>query len=249
MDQNSHWHLRLKPGCEARGPMSSSELMALASSGEATDQAWVSSEKVTNGQWVNIMRLPKLAAIVKAKIADATTPVTPVMADNSPVVQTATSAKNSWATFFIVGSVVVVMLCCGGLGTLVSSLPVRQPLTADEQAKYDASMLSTQCIRRVREAATSVLKSPATAEFDLDCQYVKLDKDFVYEVTGHVDSQNGFGALVRSTVRGVGLKNGQSVQVVEVYLNNKLVLQDKPSAERVEKLLKTWPTKDGTANN
>jgi len=42
------------------------------------------------------------------------------------------------------------------------------------------------------------LKSPSTADFNWSTKGVKQLNDTLYNVSGYVDSQNGFGAMIRS---------------------------------------------------
>jgi len=84
--------------------------------------------------------------------------------------------------------------CGGGSDDLAAatSAPVSSaaPSADDrEQAAYDA------CV----EAATDRLKAPATAEF-ADREDVDVTvSGSTYTVVGDVDSENGFGALIRNT--------------------------------------------------
>jgi len=57
----------------------------------------------------------------------------------------------------------------------------------------NASVMSHQFV-------TDRLKSPSTAEFSSQNQEIIIQKDdSTWVVTGHVDSQNGFGAMIRSS--------------------------------------------------
>jgi len=49
-----------------------------------------------------------------------------------------------------------------------------------------------------KEYVKSVLNSPSSADFDLNCQ-TELRNDSTVLVSGYVDSQNSFGAMIRST--------------------------------------------------
>jgi len=53
-------------------------------------------------------------------------------------------------------------------------------------------------IHNTKEFITSNLKAPTTAEFPSDEEFkVEHIKDNYYNITGYVDSENGFGAMVR----------------------------------------------------
>jgi hypothetical protein len=65
---------------------------------------------------------------------------------------------------------------------------------------------------RVQEAARGQLKAPATASFPWSAdQFSKTGEGYV--IAGHVDSQNGFGAMVRTNF-AAGLDRAGNVQYV-----------------------------------
>lgn len=57
------------------------------------------------------------------------------------------------------------------------------------------ALLTSAC----KEAVLGVLKAPATAKFPTVTKPVYNPKGFVYVISGKVDSQNSYGALVRGT--------------------------------------------------
>lgn len=72
----------------------------------------------------------------------------------------------------------------------------------ERRAEGEARMLPIRLCNAAQEAVSSQLKSPATAEFS-SCTipgvyFEWADGSGVYSIKGHVDSQNGFGAMIRS---------------------------------------------------
>ncbi|GAA2696594.1 hypothetical protein [Actinoplanes palleronii] len=92
-----------------------------------------------------------------------------------------TASSNRWAIGIVVAVVLVVGVCVARMNSN------SKPSAADEQR--DA--------QRVCEGqfVPARLKAPATAKFSGVSVY---EAGGAYRVTGSVDSQNGFGALVRS---------------------------------------------------
>jgi hypothetical protein len=88
-----------------------------------------------------------------------------------------------------------------------SSVPVADKLAADETAATEAC----------KGFVANQLKAPATAQWvDVEATLHGVD---TYEVLGGVDSENGFGALVRSTFSCTTAKSGGqwTEQVVHVF--------------------------------
>ena len=73
-----------------------------------------------------------------------------------------------------------------------------------------------------------VLKSPSTADFPF-LDYTTTNVDNRYTIVSHVDSQNGFGAMIRSNWRVVMDHNGgewnstYSWDIVEIWVDGELV--------------------------
>jgi hypothetical protein len=54
-------------------------------------------------------------------------------------------------------------------------------------------------VDNTKEAIAKMLKAPSTAEFPNDSEFDVTEIDTgLYRVTGYVDSENGFGAMVRT---------------------------------------------------
>ncbi len=70
----------------------------------------------------------------------------------------------------------------------------------DEEAPATepAGPTAAEAIAACQEAVKLRLKSPATAQFGGEQFAPAQDRGYPAKVTGHVDSQNGFGALVRN---------------------------------------------------
>ena len=83
----------------------------------------------------------------------------------------------------------LLLAACGGAPATVATPPAAsttgQPASASDEAK-----------EKCRQAVRDQLKSPATAQFS--GEKVVSDGDG-FEVVGDVDSQNSFGAMLRST--------------------------------------------------
>ena len=58
--------------------------------------------------------------------------------------------------------------------------------------------LKVEAYIQAKNYVSSVLKSPSSAEFDLNYS-IKLNTDSTVLISGNVDSQNSFGAMIRST--------------------------------------------------
>jgi len=72
-------------------------------------------------------------------------------------------------------------------------------------SKVNVSIMAHQCIE-------NELRSPATAEFsNYGSEKITQVNDSTWQVVGHVDSQNGFGALVRLSFISVVKYRGDMV--------------------------------------
>ena len=112
----------------------------------------------------------------------------------------------------------------------------KNALEAKEQAKQDAEQAKQDEAQKVQDAANAVqqakeeqgstsskmdaysmaqqfvtdtLKSPASAKYpDYDEEYVQLTGDNTYSVAAYVDSQNSFGALIRTSWTATVINEG-----------------------------------------
>ena len=67
-----------------------------------------------------------------------------------------------------------------------------------KQNDYSTEDLSTYAFLASQEFVTHTLKSPSTAKFHMfDFRFNKLDS-YTYQISSYVDSQNGFGAMIRT---------------------------------------------------
>jgi hypothetical protein len=91
-----------------------------------------------------------------------------------------------------------------------SSSTVGETESIDEYTVYAAGT----------SAVEQYLRSPSTAEFDRkpDTRVWRIDEDS-YAVVGHVNSQNGFGAMVRSQYGVEMTFVGDSIIVDKVIIN------------------------------
>lgn len=73
----------------------------------------------------------------------------------------------------------------------------------EHRAEMEALELRTKLLRTARKAVTASLKSPGSARFcpDSDVKILENPITHHYLVTGWVDAQNGFGALLRQDWR------------------------------------------------
>lgn len=86
---------------------------------------------------------------------------------------------------------------------------LRDEKAEQERERIEEKALDEDDIRRLKLRALTYshlcveekLLSPSTAEFTVDTQDVNMISDSVFVVTSHVDSQNGYGAMVRTKFR------------------------------------------------
>ena len=117
------------------------------------------------------------------------------------------SERHHWAI------AAVILLCFGGAVFLFGggkgdrgSVPSQSAMTVEARA---------QC----RGAVKDKLKAPATAKFS-DESVTGSDPDSVWFVSGAVDSQNSFGALIRSSFEcSVTFKSGEASTVMVTSLS------------------------------
>ena len=81
-------------------------------------------------------------------------------------------------------------------------------------------MTNEEIMKVVKPAICSQLKSPASAQFPVDTISIVGDDERGYRVSGFVDSQNGYGAMIRndftaevSIVNGFPIVKSSSVAV------------------------------------
>lgn len=106
--------------------------------------------------------------------------------------------------FFIIAGAVLAMLVIGQLTSQSQPAPTRTAINpAQAKADQDRRDSMDACIA-AHKAVKGELKSPASAKFpncvfDADKYEVRRSPDGLLTfVLGHVDSQNSFGAMVRS---------------------------------------------------
>ena len=110
----------------------------------------------------------------------------------------------------------LVLFLAIGLGGLVvfemaTTAPKPADKTAKDVAKPQESDFRMAARSKAKQHVEAILKSPSTADFPwFDWQVTKADqaKDIRYVVYSYVDSQNGFGATVRTKFRVVVRFNG-----------------------------------------
>ena len=116
--------------------------------------------------------------------------------------------KSSSTSLLVILILIIVSLCCCvGVFNQTSQTPATQktpsgptPTSGPTPIKPDSIGARVMC----QEFVTKRLKSPSTAEFHYDTEevYGITGKEKNYHVvTGQVDAQNAFGAMIRSTYR------------------------------------------------
>lgn len=70
-------------------------------------------------------------------------------------------------------------------------------------------MTNEEIMKVVKPAICSQLKSPASAQFPVDLISIVGDEERGYQVSGFVDSQNSYGAMIRNDFTAmVAVENG-----------------------------------------
>ena len=89
---------------------------------------------------------------------------------------------------------------------------VQSTKTPEERAKYGERDLRDAACSVLQQQVTKKLKPPSTASFDScfrDAKIVRLEGEEKFQVTGWVDAQNSFGAMIRSTYVGTAWDSGE----------------------------------------
>lgn len=106
------------------------------------------------------------------------------MAEIDPQQEARAPEVPQWMTWLGVAVVVAIVLLCSGVFTGGSDEP------SDEANAFDAERVCKD------EFIPKRLKAPASAEYNLDV----TGGPTTYTVSGTVDSQNSFGAMIRNDV-------------------------------------------------
>ncbi len=117
----------------------------------------------------------------------------------------------------------------GIIGSAADDLPTDAAAGSESSATNTPTpakrMSAREVCRAAQLAVMNVLKAPATAKFRGDCNSVgpaleAETQDMVWMVDGQVDSQNGFGALVRGTyivtIRDLGDHTGYKSNIIAI---------------------------------
>ena len=101
---------------------------------------------------------------------------------------------------------------CAQISRLLAACQ-RRPFTqsAAEQDIFgrDVCMSNEEIMQAVKPAICAQLKSPASAQFPVDLISIVGDEIRGYHVEGYVDSQNGYGAMIRNDFTAeVAIENG-----------------------------------------
>jgi len=100
----------------------------------------------------------------------------------------------------LIGCFIFFILCLGSCVTCISSIPEEDPNSWRSEDNSIGAYIMMEGFIKDR------LRSPASAEFpgvfDGKLDHVKYLGDRKYIITSYVDSQNGYGAMIRSTFIG-----------------------------------------------
>jgi len=78
-----------------------------------------------------------------------------------------------------------------------------------QRRKEDCNMTNEEIMQVVKPAICRQLKSPASAQFPIDCISIVGNDTMGYKVEGFVDSQNSYGAMIRNDFTAdVKIRNG-----------------------------------------
>jgi uncharacterized protein YbaR (Trm112 family) len=153
--------------------------------------------------------------------------------------------KRSVLVYILIALAIVPICCCGVVSVFLSQIkvPERTPEQVAQTDKVSQWRKNAITMRRhVQEVVTKALKSPKNAEFNLeDMRTTEVGNDIVYFVSGYVDSQNGFGAMIRTKITSVGLNDGQVASIVKIYLDDSLIYTNKELIGRFEKVTSEMP--------
>ena len=83
------------------------------------------------------------------------------------------------------------------------------PVMQTEKSERSNAMENEEIMKVVKPAICNQLKSPASAQFPAELLSVVGDDERGYQVSGFVDSQNSYGAMIRNDfTANVGIENG-----------------------------------------
>ena len=124
------------------------------------------------------------------------------------------------AIFCAFGFVGLMIFC----GVLAAVMPKSEPLTEAQKAERKQHVADDEKLTRhkryVRELITEQLKAPSTAKFSLESGWSK-DNELI--VRGYVDSQNGFGAMIRTKVYAIH-QNREKPELVYLSLGDNVLI-------------------------
>lgn len=84
--------------------------------------------------------------------------------------------------------------------------------TANEGTVYADTQGNEEILKAVKTAICAQLKSPASAQFPVDMITIVGDETRGYHITGYVDSQNGYGAMIRNDFAAdITIENGRPI--------------------------------------
>ena len=97
------------------------------------------------------------------------------------------------------------------------------PLYEKPDSSYDDDDIKAGIYILAKKCVKNHLKSPSTAEFSAmsDCGFSKGEGN-TYMMTGYVDSQNSFGAMLREQWSIMAEVNGDNVSLVMVTIGNEM---------------------------
>lgn len=122
-----------------------------------------------------------------------------------------TPKKSSWAVYIVVPVVV------GLFGLLVYNIP-RDDQPPSARPAYESNTNKILAYHQAERYVKKHLKSPSTAAFPKVSEFINhiTGTDEQYKIVSWVDSQNGFGAMIRTKWSCVVKINGDMVRCEQI---------------------------------
>jgi hypothetical protein len=138
------------------------------------------------------------------------------------------SDLRSWINRHPIGTIILLIVF---VPMMIFSSSSSTPVSKEESTLYAKQHAVASFSKSYVEG---VLKAPSTAKFGTSPSITQDEKDKnVFEVISHVDSENGFGAMIRSTwsvkARYIGgdteddIWNGPNWRIVEIWFDGKKI--------------------------
>lgn len=119
------------------------------------------------------------------------------MQDAEKKLESTPPAGPNWAVIII-----PVFLLAAFCTAMVETGKTTTETPADRRARICGKGGESDAVYMAQEFVTDRLKAPSTADFPRRLQSAVYGKDCTFIITGMVDAQNSFGAMIRSTYVG-----------------------------------------------